>query len=282
MWGIGMAAKQIGSDVHTKAVLEDRKRRRLALAAESKSLGKYRKRLKERMRDGRDWPIEASTGGRADVDHDDVMAPLPDDMKAVVAEVDERMVKLRAEADQLESFSGDTVPIDEGVLSRRRREREEEHAARAKVMGEKWTEDLVEARIEEAYRTLFRASIGGAGPRRFGNAMPEIVREVSDLVHQAGNKSLRNAISHRFRGTPSTEEIRRAEDALGWALSYLRDDHPDLAGFLNLGAMWKAWGAKISRKCADIGVHRQVFYRDRKVAIRKIVDGLIRDGKAPT
>jgi hypothetical protein len=135
--------------------------------------------------------------------------------------------------------------------------------------------------MEEAYRTLFRSSLGGMGPRAFGNAMPVPIRQMSDLVAQAGNKSLRNAIAHRFKGPPSTEEVRRAEDALGWALTYLRNEHPDLAGFVNLRFMWTAWGAKISKKCADIGVHRQVFYRDSKAAVRLIVEGLTRDGKAP-
>ncbi len=112
--------------------------------------------------------------------------------------------------------------------------------------------------------------------------MPVPIKQMSDLVAQAGNKSLRNAIAHRFKGAPSIEEVRRAEEALTWSLAYLRNEHPDLAGFVNLGAMWKAWGAKIGKKCSDIGVHRQVFYRDRKEAIQLIVAGLIKDGKAPT
>lgn len=266
---------------YTKEILDDRKRRRLALAAEMKTLGKHKKKIKFRLAEGRSWPIDAATGENADVDREDVMAPLPEDMKALVGDVDEKMVALRAEADRHVSFAGDTVPIDEGVLSRRRREAEEERAAREKVRGDRWTPQLVEERLTEAYETLFRASVGGVFPREFGNAMPVPIKQMSDLVAQAGNKSLRNAIAHRFKGTPSTEEVKRAEDALAWALTYLRDEHPDLAGFLNLGAMWRAWGAKISKKCADIGVHRQVFYRDRKEAIALIVEGLIKDGRAP-
>jgi hypothetical protein len=273
-----MATKPID---HTKEILEDRKRRRLELQTEMKTLSKHKKRIKFRLVEGRDWPI-TNTGDKADIDHDDVMAPLPEDMKAHLGDVDEKMQALRLEADQHESFAGAVVPIDEGVLLRRRAEREQERTATEAVRGEKWTPELVEARMEEAYRTLFRSSISGVRPREFGNAMPEIVREVSDLVHQAGNKSLRNAIAHRFKGVPSTEEVRRAEDALGWAMDYLNDHDPDLAGFLNLGAMWRAWGAKITKKCADIGVQRQTFYRDRKEAVQLIVEGLIKDGKAPT
>lgn len=266
-------------------VLRARKERRLENEAEYKKLGRYRRRHKERLKDGRDWPLQVDSSGhidKADVDPDDVRAPLPEDMKAPVGNVDDAMQKLRKEADQLQAFEGDAVPVDPGVLARRRAERAAELDHLNRVMGPTWTEDLVEERLTEAYRVLFRASVSGTGPRAFGNAMPKIVREVSDLVHQAGNKSLRNAIAHRFKELPSIEEVRRANEALGWALTYLRDQDPDLAGFVSLGAMWKAWGAKINRKCRDIGVHRQVFYRDRKEAIKLIVQGLLRDGKAPT
>lgn len=265
----------------TRRILDDRKRRRQDNEAERKPLRKHKRRIQERLLEGRDWPITAA-GDRADLDREDVKSPLPDHMKLPVGEVDEKMQLLRAEADQHQAFAGDRVDVDRGVLQRRRREREAEVAARDAVVAEAWTEQLVEARLVEAYKTLFRASVGGVRPRAFGNNMPEIIREVSDLVHQAGNKSLRNAILHRFKGLPSTDEVRRAEDALGWGLAYLRDYHPDLAGFANLGAMWNAWGANVSQKCRYMGVHRQVFYRDRKVALKLIVEGLKRDGKAPT
>jgi hypothetical protein len=265
---------------HEKEILDDRKRRRLEFQAEMKTLGKHKRRIKFRLMEGRDWPI-TSTGDRADVPEDDVLYKA-EDIKSHLGNVDEKMQALRLEADQHQSFAGETVPIDEGVLLRRRAEREEERAATEAVRGEKWTPELVEARFEEAYKTLFRSAISGVRPREFGNGMPTPVRQMADLVAQAGNKSLRNAIAHRFKGVPSQEEVRRAEDTLGWAMDYLSDQHPDLSGFLQLGAMWRAWGAKITKKCADIGVQRQTFYRDRKEAVQLIVEGLIRDGKAPT
>lgn len=266
-------------------ILAGRKDRRKANEEEAKKLGRHRRRLKERLKDDRDWPVMMIGGKaeRADVDHEDVRAPLPEDLKLPLGDVDDKMQLLRKFADQEQSFEGDTVPVDPGVLSRRRAERRQEIEQREKVKGDTWSPELVEARLEEAYRTLFRASIGGVGPRQFGNGMPQVIRSMSDLVAQAGNKSLRNAIAHRFKsGLPSTDEMKRAEEALGWSLQYLRDDHPDYAGFLNLGAMWKAWGAPIAQKCRAIGVHRQVFYRDRKEAVLMIVKGLKKDGKAPT
>jgi hypothetical protein len=278
----GLTSMVEKTDEYTKSVLDDRKRRQKAAQEERRPLKRHKKRISARLVEGRSWPIDAHTGENADIEREDVMAPLPDDMKLPLGDVDEKMQLLRREADRHESFTGAVVPIDEGVLSRRRRERDEELQAKAKVHGEKWTEELVEERLEEAYRTLFRSSVSGVFPREFGNGMPTPIRQMSDLVSQAGNKSLRNAISHRFKGAPSVEEVRRAEDALGWAMAYLNDEHPDLAGFVNLGAMWKAWGAKITAKCKAHGISRPIFYRDRKEAVRAIVAGLIKDGKAPT
>lgn len=280
MQGLGMTAKPID---HTKDVLDDRKRRRLELAQEMKALGKYKKKLKARLKES-DWPIDARTGEKAEIDHDDVMAPLPDDMRAPIGNVDEKMQALRAEVDGYQAFTEDAVPINEGVLLRRRNEREEELQQRNRVRGPTWTEELVEARVEEAFRTLFRATAGGIGPREFGNGMPTPVRQMADLVAQAGNKSLRRAAGRllRDRGPPSNEEVTRMNDALLWASRYLIDEPEDQAMFLNYSGMWKAWGAKVTKKCEQLGVSRAQFYRDRKEAIRKIVAGLIRDGRAPT
>lgn len=277
----GQASMTDKSTDHTRLILEDRKRRRKDFLEEMRQLSKHKRRIKARLQEGRDWPMEAATGERADIDHDDVMAPLPEEMRATVGDVDERMQKLRKEADTHVSFAEETVQVDPSVLSRRRREREEERKATEAIRGETWTDDLVEARMKDAYQILFRASLGGMGPRAFGNAMPEVVREVSDLVHQAGNKSLRNAIAHRFKSAPTRDEVMRAEEALAWALTYLRDEHPDVAAFVSLGAMWSAWNAKISQKCKAHGITRQTFYRDRREGIKLIVAGLIRDGKAP-
>jgi hypothetical protein len=265
-----------------KAVIADRKRRAEELAREMKALAKHKRRIQARQRDDRDWPIEAATGDRADVLVDDVRAPLPDDMRAPIGNVDEKMQALRAEANSLPSFS--ETDIDPGILARRRAEQRAEMRRAAAVRGDNWTEELVEARIEEAFRTLARSSGGRTGPREFGNAMPTPIRAYSDMVNQAGNKSLRRSLERlaRREGPPTGEEVRRMEDALMWATRYLRGEHPDLAMFANLGGMWKAWEANISKRCRELGIHRQVFYRDRKTAIRMILEGLKQDGKIPT
>jgi hypothetical protein len=45
--------------------------------------------------------------------------------------------------------------------------------------------------------------------------------------------------------------------------------------------MWRVWGSKIAKKCEQHGIQRHVFYRDRREALQLIVEGLVRDGKAP-
>lgn len=269
------------SDDKTKFVLQDRKRRAREVRDEQRLLKPHRNRLKERLADGRDWPIDTRTGDRAELDHTDVMAPLPEDLKVPVGDVDEKMQVLRQEADQVEAFQD---PVDRGVMLRRQEEREAERHATASVRGESWSVDLVQARIEEAFRTLARAGGGRVGPRQFGSAMSAPVKTYADLVNQAGNASLRRGMERlaRRQGPPSTEEVKRMGEALNWSLAYLRNEHPDLATFVNLGGMWKAWDAKVSRKCTELGIRRTDFYRLRQRAMEIIVEGLKREGKAPT
>ena len=255
------------------AVREFQQRRAEELNEEQSRLKKHRNRINRRFVET-DWPIDAVTGDRAELDHEDVRAPLDFEPKELT----------REDIEAAENSEFTFGQVDEHKLAVRRAERERERDAKRQVIGEKWTEKLVEARVEEAFRVLSRISVGNLGPRMFGNGMPTPVREMSDMVAQAGNKSLRKVMKRLLRneGPPTREEVIRMEDTLAWPLRYLRDQDPDLAMFLNLGGMWKAWRAPISKKCKEIGVHRQVFYRDRKAAVRAIVEGLMRDGRAPT
>jgi hypothetical protein len=262
-------------------VIAARKQRVKEQREEARALKPHKKRLRDRLFDGRDWPIDARTGDRAEIDHGDVMAPLPDDLKVPVGEIDEKMHALRKEADKAISFNEGP---DRGVVLRRHAERQAERIATEAVRGGAWTVDLVQARIEEAFRTLARAGGGRVGPREFGNGMPAPIRAYADLVNQAGNASLRRAMERlaRYQGPPTSDEVRRMGEALGWSLTYLRNEHPDLATFVNLGGMWKAWDAKVSRKCRELGIRRQDFYRFKQRAIEIIVEGLKKEGKAPT
>jgi hypothetical protein len=260
-----------------KAVLQAQQLRDREARLAAKRIKKLKRWQEERLRE-RDWPLDAASGRRADVDPEDVNAPLPFEIKEITAE------QLAAANASASSLASQYVEIDENVLARRSLDREREIAARAAVVGEKWTEELVEARVEEAFKVLGRIAVGATSPREFGNGMPTPLRSMADLVNQAGNKSLRNAMKRMLRddGPPSGEEVTRMNDSLYWAVKYLRNEDSDLAMFLNLGGLWKAGGRKVTKECAKLGVPRQEFYRDRKAAVKKIVEGLIRDGRAPT
>jgi hypothetical protein len=261
-------------DEGRKAVLQAQQLRDRDARLAAKRIKKLKRWQEERLRE-RDWPLDAATGKRAEVDPDDVNAPLPFEVQEVTAE--QLAVANAAIPEQY-------LLIDENVLARRNLDRANERAARAAVVGEKWTEELVEARVDEAFRVLGRIAVGATSPREFGNGMPTPLRSMADLVNQAGNKSLRNAMKRMLQddGPPSGEEVTRMNDALYWAVRYLRNEDPDLAMFLNLGGLWRAGGRKVTKECAKMGVQRQEFYRDRKAAVKKIVEGLIKDGRAPT
>lgn len=277
MQGITMEKPKLAE----KEILADRRRRADELRREMKTLSKHKRRIKARLRDDMDWPTDARTGDRAEVDHEDVRAPLPEDMKTPTGNVDEKMQQLRADVKGLQSF---TEVSDPGVLARRRAEKDADERRRKAITGSMWTIELVEARIEEAFRTLARSGGGRTGPREFGNAMPTPIRTYADMVNQTGNKSLRRSMERlaRREGAPTSAEVERMYEALYWATKYLRNDYPDLAMFANYGGMWKAWGSNITKRCQELGIHRQVFYRDRKIAILKIAEGLQQEGKAPT
>lgn len=258
-------------------VLEKRLERERLERAYLKRVKKLKRWQDERLKE-RNWPLDTSTGKRADIDPDDVDAPPEEELPQITAE---QLAEAAAAASEPPSLY---MEIDAGVLARRRADRQKELDDRAAVLGPKWTPEIVEARIEEAFRVLGKLSVGGSGPREFGNGMPTPLRSMTDLVNQAGNKSLRNAMKRMLRddGPPSSDQVTRMNDAICWAVQYLRDEDPDLALFLNLGGLWKAGGRKVTKECEKIGVQRQQFYRDRKAAVMKIVDGLTRDRKVPT
>lgn len=261
-------------------ILKNRAEREKEALMERRRLAPYKARIAERTIT-RDWPIDARTMDRADLDQADVLTPLPDDFGR--EKVDDSLKREAEEAIANESQT-DVVHVDPGLLNRRRSERDAERRARASVVGPTWTAEIVEARIEESFRVIARSS-GGArfGPKSFGNNMPTPLTVYSDVVAQAGNASLRKAVKRLLRndGPPSIEEVRRMQDAISWPVTYLRDER-QLALYVNLGGMWKAWGSSITQKCKEIGVHRQQFYRLRKEALQIIADGLTKDGRAPT
>ncbi len=244
---------------------------------ERRALAKQKARLKRR-RSVTDWPLDADTLEKSErVDPEDVMAPpLPEPPK-----IEFYKAEAAKTARMVDSPLG-LVQLDPNLQIFRRSQFEQELSVTASKRAPAWTADHADQRLVEAFKILFRIA-AKVGPRAFGSAMPKAVLEFADLAAQAENRSLRKTMGRLLRnfGPPTADEHRRMEEALAWPIEYLADCSRDVKMFVNLGAMWKASNASISDKCRDLGVHRQTFYRDRKIGLQVIVQGLISTGKAP-
>jgi len=112
----------------------------------------------------------------------------------------------------------------------------------------KWTPTQVELRLVEAYDVIRRTPMR-IGPKVYGSAWPAILREVDEIEREleelarmsrsayeeliAQRQDLREAIeirrteqqdaADRAAQVPSAAEASRADEALGWCLSYLQE-----------------------------------------------------------
>jgi hypothetical protein len=145
-----------------------------------------------------------------------------------------------------------------------------------------WTPERVQARLIEAYDVLRRLP-GRLGPKAHGNAWPEFrsvavydEHELRDLLALdrmayraavAENEEVRQArvADQRAKAdkpkAPEADEVSRAQEALGWALSHLRDA-PLQADALGLWCLCTA-------SCGNL----EAILRQR----RQIADDLVED-----
>jgi hypothetical protein len=234
-----------------------------------------------------DWPLDARTLERANLEAGDVRmpatpAPPPLEVYRTVAE-SAAIPNGGAGTVQLEDEVG-RVAVDPTLVIYRHNERARERAALAALVGPTWTLDLVARRIEEAFATLFCLPELHR-PRGYGTAMPTPIVEMADLVARAENGSL-SRIRARLRrrlGVATQAEQRRMGEALAWPVEYLAGV-PDLEVplFVNLGGMSKAMGVRTVAMCREIGVWSAVFYKKRRTGLEIIARGLADAGRAPT
>lgn len=249
-------------------------------ADEKRRIGEIKKRLKLRMAPS-EWPLDAVTLDRSDsVSALDVRAPVmpaPPTLKTY-------QYRAGTAATPDEKFRHDVgiVAVDEHLESIRHKEFLRDVAATAALRGPAWTPELVDARLIEAFKVLFRLRGQRVGPRQFGSAMPQVIAEMSDLVSQEENRTLRQAMSRLLSrsATVSAGEHRRMEEALGWATDYLKL-LPDRALCVNMGAMWRASGARVAVKCGLLGMDRPSFDGIRSAGLALIAGGLVATGAVP-
>lgn len=117
-----------------------------------------------------------------------------------------------------------------------------------------WTPAQIEARLAEACTTLRRVPGGHIWPSEIRIGWPDIVREFSEAYGY-------NA-AQRPRVQATAEDIRRMDEALGWASKWLNAEAASRAGLVEDSVkvvMWRATG----RRWDQIGVWRAEIWGKR-------------------
>ena len=239
---------------------------------EAKRAEKMQKARIARRHEQGEWPLNAATLERADLEPGDVRMPLPPEPPPLT---DYRRI---AEAGAVYE-----PEADRNLVIARWHDRERERAKVAALRGPVWTTSLVDERLTLALEIELRTT-GRLGPRQFGSTMPTPRRDLADLVGAAENGSLRHLLSKmlRYKVSYSGEDIRRANEAITWVAEYLADERDrEVPLFVNAGAMWRAARYRVQRACYDYGIEPSRYYRKRKLGLERIVEGLIGDRRAP-
>ena len=139
-----------------------------------------------------------------------------------------------------------------------------------------WSGDLVEERLIFAIRLVQRTA-GRTGPRGFGNSMPPVLREWSDLI---GVEAEPADVGKRVYLSATPRQVTLADAALAWLPHYLSPRPNELAA-INLWLLAKAvrrpWQALARKRGIAVPTAK-----DRKArALSLIVQGLIKDGVHP-
>jgi hypothetical protein len=173
-----------------------------------------RLRLLRHLRDDRVSPFDASTVSV-------LRAPLKTATKFKGAK--RAASVLVAEADRKDAFI-DPIEVeahrrglskDEYVAAEKARRWLAEDAQRRieRARGVEWNTEQVERRLVEAWEVMVRTPVE-RGPRSYGSAMPDYVREWEDMVGNDEPERLsRVEVLHRL-GPPTSEEARRADEIL--------------------------------------------------------------------
>lgn len=224
-----------------------------------------------------EWPIDATTLEKADLEPGDVRTPLPPEPPPLSA------YRVVAESPSFSERDEPGWDEDRNLRIARWYERQRERQRAEALRGVMWTVPLVDERLALAFEVVARER-SRWGPRQFGSTMPRPVPDMGDLVACAENQSLLKLLSRmlRHRVVYSGEDVRRANEAIAWVAEYLADEtDPEVPLFVNAGALWRATSVKVRHACVIYGFEVSTFYRKRKAGLECIVDGLIADRRAP-
>lgn len=266
--------------------------RKQALATESRARDAAERRtsaphrLAHKKRHGIfEWPLDAETLQPSErVSALDVRAPLP----PPPPDIQNYQLNANAAPDmpigmRPELLKPGQAMVDPTLEVHRHAEHMRELAEQDALRGPKWTSEIVDARLTEAFLVLWRTPMR-IWPREFGNVMPKTITQMADLVAQEENRAQRKLMSRLLRryGPVTTAQTRRMEEAICWSVDFLKGCEPSVPTFVNLGGMWHAQGAVIKRKCREFGVWPQTFYRVRATGLQIIAQQLAARGRSPT
>ena len=128
-------------------------------------------------------------------------------------------------------------------------------------MDGKWTKETVEARMEEAVRTLRALHVTGLKPKGYGSNWPDVLLDPNEAYGRDDTKV--------SRGPPTPEAITKMDESLMW-LHWLEPDQARLVWMI---------AEDVPRKliCARVGMSRDKAWRVWSAAIMTIVSMLNRN-----
>lgn len=134
-----------------------------------------------------------------------------------------------------------------------------------------WNAEHVQTRLIEAF-TIVGKTVTRPGPRAFGNAMPDVVREFADYagrdeaLGERQEKWMADVEAMRRNDEFSAVQFDLADEAMGWCLRHLADRQVE-ADALQLWAWGHARG--LGEKAFEKMLRRRALAADRLVERRK-------------
>lgn len=170
-------------------------------------------------------------------------------------------------------MTSNPLSVDIGQAGRIAGERAEDYAP-----PDVWTPEHVDVRLTEAFEILMTVPTR-LGPAAMKTVMPSFAYDDSDLEAQrelATDMIRAGKRITRAKGSATRREISDMEQALGWPLTYLKNEAA-LAKAVGWSSFRKAVKREDEKIHRALGVSRRTFFRYRLRGLQIICRGLISD-----
>lgn len=141
-----------------------------------------------------------------------------------------------------------------------------------------WSMIHILDRMEEAFEILAGMPMA-TRPKQYGNAMLAIHHQrlsIKDQLDMMASGELEQMAEdrNRVRLAPTSAQVSRMDQALGWPFQYL-SDRPELAKAVSLRALWAAMRVDIHKRCERRGIDHAAFNAHWQEGTRIIAATLI-------